>query len=257
MARVYSVYGLETLPLIKEGTDLAKLIVEASEKEKVGIDDGDILVVGHKIVSKAEGRVIQTSKIKPRKKAVELAFKHGRTPGFVEGILREAREILSVWDQTFIVKDWRGWVCVNAGIDISNVSRGDSFLMLPENPDASADSIRKGIQNLTGKSVGVVITDTYSRPLRRGMVDFTVGLAGVKVFEDYRGKHDLFGKILKSKFVARADELAAAAELVLGQGDEGVPVAVVKGLASLLSDDHSGSNELIMDREEDMYSGVV
>jgi coenzyme F420-0:L-glutamate ligase/coenzyme F420-1:gamma-L-glutamate ligase len=159
-----------------------------------------------------------------------------------------------------VVEDKRGWVCLNAGVDKSNVSsEGDLVSLLPADPDDSAKKIRRGIMRLTGKKVGVIICDTYSRPSRRGQVEFAIGVSGVRVFKDYRGEKDLFGYVLQVKNVAMIDELSCAAELLMGQGNEAMPVAIVKGLkrVELCAESEASIKELQLAEHEDFFEGTL
>jgi len=234
------IIGLEDFPIVHKGDDLGLLIVEAAKKNNIEISDGDIIVVSSKIVSKAEGRVIELSKVKPSPKAFEIAKITGKDPRLVEVILKESIKVVKAVRGHLIVATKQGIVCANAGVDKSNVAGTPEVVaLLPENPDESAERIRTRIRKLTGKNVVVVITDTYGRPLREGHINMAIGVSGLKVFKDYRGKEDLFGYVLRVKRIAIADEIASAAELVMGNGAEGIPVAIIKGLKYETSDNAS------------------
>ena len=225
------IIGLEGFPEIKKGDDIGDLIVSIAEKNGVGIEDGDIIVVKSKIVSKAEGRIVNLNKVNPSPDAMRLAEITGKDPRLVEVILWETIEVVKATRRHLIVKNKQGMVCANAGVDRSNVAgRSDIVILLPEDPDESARKIVEKIRELTGKKVAVIITDTYGRPLRNGQVDMAIGLYGIKPFKDYRGKLDLKGYRLRVKRIALADELAATSELVTGNGSEGIPVAIIRGL---------------------------
>jgi len=212
--------ALEEFPLIKPGDDIAKIIVETARKNGLKLEDGDTIAIAQKIFSKAENRIVRLRSIVPSKKAEEIAKITGKSPKFVELVLRETKKIMKASREILLVEDKRGLICINAGIDKSNVEGRGNFTLLPENRDGSAQKCRLEIKKLTGKNVAVVICDTYSRPFRRGQVNFAIGVAGIKLFKDYRGKEDLFGQILKVKNVAVIDEIAAAAELLMGQAKE-------------------------------------
>lgn len=256
MVRKVTVFGLEGLPLIRENDDLASLIVSAARKNSVKIEDNDIFVVAQKVVSKAEDRVVQLNKVKPSNKALEIAEATGRDPRIVELVLLESKRVLKASRQTLIVEDKRQIVNINAGIDKSNVNGATSYSLLPLDPDRSANRLRLRLARLTGKKVGVIVSDTTSRGFRRGQVNYAIGLAGVTPFVDYRGTTDLFDHVLQVKFSAVADELASAAELVMGQGKEAIPVAVVKGLESLASLENHSSRDLVIGEEEDLFRNV-
>lgn len=250
------VVGLEGLPLVKTGDNLAKLIIETAGKENIPINNGDIVVIAQKVVSKANGRVTQLRTVRPSKTANEVAKITSRDPRFTELVLKEAKEIVKASQESLIVENKRGLICINSGIDKSNVSGADSYALLPEDPDASARKMRAQIMQLIGKKVAVIICDTYSRPFRKGQVEFAIGLAGVNPFKDYRGKRDLYDYTLKVKKVAIADELASAAELVMGQGDEGIPVVIVKNVKRAELNGTFSAESLNISREEDLFKGA-
>lgn len=254
--RRISILGLEGFPLIRAGDDLAELIVSTANNNEVEIEDGDVVIVTQKVVSKAEDRVVQLDTVEPSKKALEIAAKTGRNPRLVELVLRESKRFLKASEEIIIVEDKREIVNINAGIDKSNVRGADSYALLPVDPDESARGLRSRLRKLTGRNVSVIISDTYSRAFRRGQVNFAIGLAGMSPFFDYRGTEDLFGYVMQVKFAAVADELASAAELVMGQGKEAIPVAVVKGLNRLTPCEDSSSKDLVISQKEDLFRNV-
>lgn len=246
--------ALEGFPLIKPGDNIAKIIVETAKKNGLEIEDGDIIVIAQKIFSKAEGRIVNLKEVVPSEEAKKIAERTGKSPKFVELVLREAKEVVKASSEILIVEDIRGLVCINAGIDKSNVEGESNFVLLPEDPDLSAEKCRSEIKRLTGRNVAVIICDTYSRPFRRGQVNFAIGLAGIKPFKDYRGKKDLYGYVLKVKNVAVVDEVAAAAELLMGQAEEATPVVIFKGLSGLLEFcEKSSAKELKIGKSEDLF----
>ncbi|MEM3579874.1 MAG: coenzyme F420-0:L-glutamate ligase [Candidatus Bathyarchaeia archaeon] len=250
----FKAIALEGFPLIKPGDNIAKIIAENAEKNGLKIEDGDVIVIAQKIFSKAEGRIVNLKEIVPSKEAMEIARKTGKSPKFVELVLREAKEVIKASSEILLVEDNRGLVCINAGIDKSNIEGESNFALLPEDPDASAEKCRKEIRKLTGKNVAIIICDTYSRPFRRGQVNFAIGLAGIKPFKDYRGKRDLYGYILKVKNVAVVDEIAAAAELLMGQAEEATPVVIFKGLKDVVEFcEKSSAKELKIRKDEDLF----
>ena len=250
--------ALEDFPLIKPGDDIAKIIVETARKNGLKLEDGDIIAIAQKIFSKAENRIVRLREVVPSKKAEEIAKITGKSPKFAELVLRETKKIMKASREILLVEDKRGLICINAGIDKSNVEGRGNFALLPENPDRSAQKCRLEIKKLTGKNVAVVICDTYSRPFRRGQVNFAIGVAGIKLFKDYRGKEDLFGQILKVKNVAVIDEIAAAAELLMGQAKEATPVVIFKGLNSVAEFCEKCSiNELRISSEEDLFRNTL
>ncbi len=257
MAGSLEIIPLTGLPLIRPGDMLAALIVETTKRLRIGIRQGDVLVIGQKVVSKSEGRLVDIDQVRPSPKAYELSKRTGRTPGFVELVLRDASKVVRADKSAFIVRTKHGWTCLNAGVDKSNVKGSLTFAVLPENPDASAQRIRKLIERLTGRTVGVIITDTHSRPFRLGQVEETIGIAGLNPFVDYRGSRDLFGYELRFKNVAVADEIAGAAELVMGQGREAIPAAIVRGLRRVRFQERARSSGLVVSRWEDLFRGTL
>jgi len=254
------VIGLDGFPLVGVGDDLARMIVESAEKNGTPIRDGDILALSQKIVSKAEGRLARLSDVVPSEKAKKIAALTDKDARLVELVLHETRMILKAIPGFLIVKDKRGWICLNAGIDRSNVSSAtDLYTLLPVNPDESAKRIHHEISRLTAKKIGVIICDTFSRPFRRGQTEFAIGISGVKAFKDYRGEKDLFGHVLHVKNVAIIDELACAAELLMGQGNEGVPVAIIRNLkrVELCDESSSSTKEIHLAMHEDFFEDAL
>jgi coenzyme F420-0:L-glutamate ligase/coenzyme F420-1:gamma-L-glutamate ligase len=254
----FTAIALEGFPLVDSGDNIAELIMKVSLKNDLKIEDGDIIVVAQKIFSKAENRVVKLKEVFPSERAIEIAKETGKSPRFVELVLEETESVLKATREVLLVKDKRGLVCINAGIDKSNVEGRGKFALLPENPDASAEKCRQEIRKLTGKNVAVIICDTYSRPFRRGQVNFAIGLAGIKPFKDYRGKEDLFSQTLKVKNVAVADEIAAAAELLMGQAKEARPVVIFKGLKDFVEfSENCSIKELQISSEEDLFKDAL
>ena len=256
MVKKVSIFGLEGISMIKSGDDLTSLIVLAAKNNGVKIEDGDVLVVAQKVISKAEDRVVQLDTVKPSEKALKIAKATRRNPRLVELVLRESKRFLKASRQILIVEDQREIVNINAGIDKSNIKGANRYALLPIDPDESARHLRSRIKKLTGKNVGVIISDTYSRAFRRGQVNFAIGLSGIDPFVDYRGTEDLFGYVMQVKFSAVADELAGAAELVMGEGKEAVPVVIVKGLNRINFNDSSSFRDLVIDEKEDLFKNV-
>jgi coenzyme F420-0:L-glutamate ligase/coenzyme F420-1:gamma-L-glutamate ligase len=254
----FTAIALQGFPLIKPGDNIAKAIVETAEKNGLCLEDGDVLVIAQKIFSKAEERVVKLKETVPSKIAREIAKTTNKSPKFVELVLGETKDVLKASQEVLLVRDKRGLVCINAGIDKSNVEGKGNFALLPEEPDRSAQRCRTEIKKLTGKNVAVVICDTYSRPFRRGQVNFAIGLAGINPFKDYRGKEDLFGQILKVKNIAVADEIAAAAELLMGQGKEAMPVVIFRGLNGVVGFcEKCRTIDLSISSEEDLFKDTL
>ncbi len=222
----------------------------------MGLRTGDVVVVGQKAVSKAEGRLVDIEHVQPSKKALKIGKKTGRHPGFVQVVLQDARKVVKADKEALIVTTRQGWTCLNGGVDKSNVQGPMIYALLPRDPDASARRLRARIRLLTGRNVGVIITDTHSRPFRRGQVEETIGIAGLNPMVDYRGRRDLFGYQLRFKNVAVADELASAAELVMGQGREATPVAIIRGLKRIRFQERATSRGLMVGEHEDLFRGT-
>lgn len=243
---------VENLPLIAEGENLAEIIIQAAEKQGTPIEEKDIIVVTHKIVSKTEGQTLSLDTVVPSEAAKQIAISTGKEPAFVQAVLNETSEIVRIGPNSIITENKNGIICANAGIDKSNVGGETNVVLLPENPDKSAKEIRDDIRRLTNHEVAVIISDTHGRPLRMGEINVAIGVAGIKPTRDRRGEKDLFGYILRVKQTAVADELASAAELVIGQANEGVPVAIVRGYSYQVAENASAKS-LIRPKEADLF----
>jgi len=246
------IIAVEKMPVIKKGDDIAKFITHAAEKQNTPIKEKDIIVITHKIVSKAEGDIVNVDNFSPSKQAWEIAENTGKEPAFVELVLRETKEIVRLGPNSIITETNNGIVCANAGLDKSNIEGERNIALLPRNPDASAQKIRKEITRRTGCDVAVIISDTHGRPLRMGETNIAIGVAGIKPIRDRRGEKDMFGYVLKVKQTAIADELASAAELVIGQASEGIPVAIVRGYSYKPAEKVS-TRELTRPKEADLF----
>lgn len=250
---------LQNIPIIRQGDNLADILLKSLQESELDLDDDDILVLAQKIVSKSEGRMVNLADVRMSTAAIDLAPIVDKDPRLIELILRESKEVLRVRKGVIVVEHKLGFVCANAGIDHSNVmgekedEEQDEFvLLLPENPDASARRLRDEIKRKTGKTVGVMIIDSHGRAWRNGTVGVCIGLSGIPALIDERGWEDLFGYTLKATIVGVADELAAAASLVMGQAAEGTPVVHVRGFPYPL--DEGGSlKDLIRPKDMDMF----
>jgi coenzyme F420-0:L-glutamate ligase/coenzyme F420-1:gamma-L-glutamate ligase len=232
---------LKGIPYIRHGDNLADIVLTSLHENNLTLQTGDILVFAQKIVSKSEGRAVNLETIQPSPRAMELAGRTEKDPRVVELILRESREILRTRVGAIIVEHNLGFVCANAGIDHSNVAgpgdaTGEWVLLLPEDPDRSAVGLRDEIKSKTGMRIGILIIDSHGRAWRNGTVGSAIGIAGLPGLEDLRGKPDLFGYTLQVTLVGVADELAAAASLMMGQAAEGTPVVHVRGFPYPLRD---------------------
>lgn len=244
---------LPNIPLIRPGDNLAEFLLNSLRETEIDLQDGDILVLAQKIVSKAENRLVDLASVSPSAAALELAEKTGKDPRIAELLLQESNQILRARMGTAIVEHRLGFVCANAGIDQSNVGgEGHEWaLLLPENPDGSADEIRAALETASGKRLGVMIIDSHGRAWRLGTVGVAIGLSGLPGLVDERGWNDLFGYTLKITIVAAADELAAAASLVMGQAAEGTPAVHVRGFPYPLRE--GSLKELLRPKEQDMF----
>lgn len=240
------------LPLVEPGTPLAETIATSMDKAGVEPEDGDILAVAQKIVSKAEGRLVALGDIEPSPAARNLAAEIDKDARVVELILRESRRVIRHRPGMVIVEHRLGIIMANAGIDRSNVAGpGETVLLLPEDPDASAAAMKRSLEARLGVRLGVLITDSVGRPWRLGTTGIAIGCAGVPVLEDLRGDLDLFGRVLEVSEVATADAVAAAAGLLMGEAAEGSPVVLIRGLGAGASS--QTARAVLRPAEEDLF----
>lgn len=250
--RELTLTALPGIPEVAPGADLAALLHEAVGRAGRRLEAGDVLVIAQKIVSKAEGRLVRLADVTPGARARELARTADRDPRLVELILRESREVLRVKPGVIIVEHRLGHVMASAGIDQSNVpGTEESALLLPEDPDASARRLRDALHRRAGVAVGVVINDSFGRAWRNGVAGAAIGVAGMPALVDQRGRADRDGRTLRVTQVAAADELAAAASLVMGQADEGLPAVLARGFP--YPGRESAATELMRARAEDLF----
>jgi coenzyme F420-0:L-glutamate ligase / coenzyme F420-1:gamma-L-glutamate ligase len=243
--------GLDGIPEVRPGDDLPALIVDAIHASDLDLADADVLVVTQKIVSKAEGRLVELASVEPSAFAAEWAERWGRDPRQVELVLRESASIVRMAPGGLIISRTRhGLVCANAGVDVSNVGGGEVAALLPLDPDASARAIRHGIGAALGVPPAVVISDSFGRPWRNGIVNVAIGSAGIEPLLDLRGTPDAAGREMQATVIAVADQLASAADLVGGKVD-GRPVVLARGFAWRSSE--AGASVLVMERERDLF----
>lgn len=247
---------LEGIPLIAPGDDLVDVIIRSLELSKVELVDDDIIILAQKIVSKAEGRLVKLAAVTPSRHAEDLAKKTEKDARLIELVLQESSEVLRYRPGVIIVEHKRGFVCANAGIDHSNVLGDDQnsdewVLLLPIDPDSSAEVLRRGLEEISGKSLGVMIIDSHGRAWRLGTVGVVIGISGVPGLVDLRGEKDLFDYELRVTQVGAADELAAAASLLMGQAAEMTPVVHARGFPYQLRD--ANLNELLRPKEQDLF----
>lgn len=246
--RELRVVGVTGIPEVTEGTAVGEEIAARAE-----LLEGDVIVVSQKIVSKAEGRVRELSGVEPGEEAHQLAAELGKEPSLVELILTESKEVLRAERSVLITETRHGFVCANSGIDSSNLPRAGTVALLPEDPDASARSIRAEIQTAADVLAAVIVSDSFGRAWRLGQAEVAIGCAGIAPLDDWRGRTDSGGRELEATLIAIADEAAAAADLVRDK-TSGVPAAIVRGLARFVSsDDGPGAQSLRRPRGEDLF----
>lgn len=246
--------GLKEIPLVKKGDNISELIAEALGKQEISLENGDILLIAETLISKAEGNIIVLEDIVPSDEAVEIAEKSGKDPKLVEAIIQESNEVVEVGPDFVITETKHGFVCANSGIDESNVEEGLATPM-PVDSDKSADEIRSFLEDKFGLQLAVIITDTQGRAFRNGAVGVAIGCSGINPLWRRVGEKDLYGRELQTTEVATGDELAAAASLLMGQANEGVPVVVVKGFDGFdtLRNTDCGISPLLRPKEFDVF----
>jgi len=244
------IVGVTGLPEIAPGDDIAALVLDAVMAQGTPLLDGDVLVVTQKVVSKAEGRLVELRTVEPSEMAREYAHRWGKDARQVEVVLREASRIVRMDRGVLIVETKHGFVCANAGVDASNTGRPGFVTLLPEDPDASAERIRAEVERRTGVRVSVIISDSFGRPWREGIDQVALGVAGLLPLRDYTGQADPDGYELRVTQVALADEMAAAAELVMGKLDR-IPVAIMRGYA--VPPGAGSGRQLLREPEKDLF----
>jgi coenzyme F420-0:L-glutamate ligase/coenzyme F420-1:gamma-L-glutamate ligase len=252
--RAVTLVAVPGIPAIRPGDDLARILGDALEAAALRPRQGDVLVVTHKIVSKAEGRYVSLAAITPSPRARELAAATGKAPALLQVIMSESREVLRFRPGLIIVEHRLGMVIANAGVDQSNVPHdddGERVLLLPKDPDASSAALRAALEERFGERLAVVVSDSVGRAWRNGVVGLALGAAGLPALRDLRGAPDLEGRALRVTQVGLADEIASAAELLMGEGDEGLPAVLVRGLE--WQDPALPAAALVRDRESDLF----
>lgn len=250
MSNPIELIPVKGLPLIKRGDDITSLILDQIDKTSLSLEKNDILIITHSIISIAEGSVYHLEEIETSELARKISTKTGQKPERIEVAIRESREIVRE-SPVFITKTKQGIITDYSGIDASNAPQG-TLIALPENPDISAMDIHQRVTSRTGFCVPVIITDTQGRPWRKGAVNLAIGVAGMSPFTRNAGKKDLYGRDLQSSLVCIADELAAAAELVMGQANEGIPVVIIRGMEVECVE--GTATQIIRSNEEDLFS---
>lgn len=251
-----ALFALHDMPEVHPKDDLVDIICGGLRREGIKLQNGDVVVVTQKIVSKAEGCLIDLNTVEPSAKALEVAATTGKDPRLVEVILNESRGIVRRREGLLIMETHHGWICANAGVDRSNIATADAevVLTLPVDPDASAERLRAGLRAACGAGgmcpeIAVIITDSHGRAWRTGTVNLAIGVAGMDPIADFRGQSDRFGYQLRVTMVARADELAAAAGLVSGQAAEGLPVVIIRGASWPRGEGHAVDMQRAVERD--------
>ena len=246
--------ALPHIPLIQRGDDLAAIILRGLRDANLTLEEGDVLVLAQKIVSKAEGRMVRLSEVIPSPRATALAAECGKDARFCEVVLWDTREVLRVRDGLIVVETTHGWVCANAGIDRSNVAPHDAeewVLRLPEDADRSAGELRERLRAAASRDIGIIINDTHGRAWRNGATGVAIGVAGLPAVEDLRGRTDLFGYHLQVTTIGLADQIASAGSLLQGQADEGRPIIHVRGVPR--SNGEGSAREIVREKELDLF----
>ncbi|ACI92139.1 putative F420-dependent oxidoreductase [Afipia carboxidovorans OM5] len=254
MVKSVTYTALPGLPLVEPGDDLGNIIAEGVRRAEIVVADGDIFVIAQKIVSKAENRYVDLNEIVPSAQALELAKTVGKDPRHIEVVLSESTEVVRFRQNVMIVAHRLGFVMANAGIDESNIAHDDGkarVLLLPKDPDASGEMLRQQLQRTFGVKIGVIINDSFGRPWRNGVVGVAIGSAGIPSLQSMIGAPDLFNRAMRVTEIAIADELAAAASLVMGQAAEGLPVVHIRGFHSEAA--HSPASVLARPKAQDMF----
>jgi coenzyme F420-0:L-glutamate ligase/coenzyme F420-1:gamma-L-glutamate ligase len=250
-------HGIRVIPLrmlrdVKPGDRLYRLVLRALISNKVTLENGDIIVIAQKIVSKAEGQIVRLNSLTPSSFAMQLAEAYKKDPRLTELIIRQSKSIVRISNGIIISETRHGFICANAGVDQSNVINSkETALLLPDDPDASAKQIMHKLKEKTHKEIAVVITDSFGRPFRNGQTNVAIGLAGMVPIKSYIGEEDMYGKKLKVTEIATVDEIASAAELVMGKS-KGIPVVVIKGF-DFVKSENASIYELIREREKDLF----
>lgn len=246
--------GLENIPIVDDSDDISVIIKDAINKQGCMLEHGDIILIAETLISKAEGNFIKLDDLQPSDEALDLAEKCQKDPKVVEAILQQSNEVIRVGPKFIITETRQGFICANAGIDESNVGEGLAT-PIPVNPDRSAFEIREFLENEFGEEIAVIITDTQGRAFRFGAIGTAIGCSGISPLWKRVGEKDLYGRELETTEIATADELSAAASLIMGQADEGLPVVIIRGFSNFdgLRNVDSTIDDLIMPKEFDVF----
>ena len=253
--------GLANIPLIKKGDNISKIIIKGLLTNNISLDDGDLIVIAQSIISKSNGRIRNLKEITPSDKAIKLynkitpkSKKYGlpvKTPELIQAIIEESSKIIKA-EHVLITETNHGFICANAGIDKSNVEGIDNITLLPKNSDKEAEKIRFSLKNSINKNVGVIITDSFGRPFRVGSVGVAIGISGIKAILDKRGEKDLFGHELQTTIIGQVDNIASAAQLIMGETDDGIPIVIIKGYKFEITNSATVQT-IIREKEYDLF----
>ena len=247
------IQALKEFPLIQPGDNLSSIILESCKHNKFILEDDDIIVIAQKVVSKSENRYKNLLEIKPSKQATNLALSLNRDPAFIQLILNESNEIISTDKNVIIVEHKLGFININAGIDRSNIPENKNLvLLLPEDPSSSSQKIYEDISSKIKKNISVIITDSMTRPYRSGVMNFALASTNIQSLIDLKGEKDIYGNILQATEIAIADELAAASGLLMGQGNDGMPIVIIRGF-DRTQYSKNDAFDLIVKKEDDLY----
>ena len=256
--------GVKNVPFIQKGDNIANIIVKSLKNDGIFLKEGDVIVIAQSIVSKSQGYVKDLKKIIPSKQAHQIYEKikakskgfevSTKSPELIQAIIDESKDIIKT-EHVIIVETLHGFICANAGIDKSNIEGQDKVTLLPEDPDKDAEEIRMNIKELTNQNVAVIISDSFGRPFRRGAVGIAVGISGIDAVLDMRGSKDLFGRTLETTIVGQIDNLASAAQLIMGEADEGLPIVIIRGYKFEFSE-QSNIKHILRDKSTDVFRTV-
>lgn len=247
-------FGLNEIPLVVKGDNIAKLILSALKKQQISLENGDIILIAETLISKGEGNIINLNDITASEHSIEIAKQCKKDPKLVEIIIDESNEVVAIGPDFIITETKQGFVCANSGIDESNVDNGLAT-PIPKNPDKSAKRIREYLEKEIKKEIAVIVTDTQGRAFRNGAVGVAIGCSGISPLWVRIGEKDLYGRELETTEIATADELAAAASLLMGQADEGIPVVIIRGFSNFnqLKDNKSTIKPLLREKKYDVF----
>jgi len=261
MTKKIKLFGLKNIPSINKGDDIAQIICNSCKKEDFNLRDGDIILIAQTIITKSLGRIKDLSEISPSKKAYDIYNKVKplanaknipiKTPELIQVILDESKKILKA-EHVIITETKQGFICANAGIDKSNIKGETKIGLLPKNSDLEAQKIRKKIQEITGKKIAVIITDSFGRPFRIGSVGVALGVAGIRPIKDQKGKKDLYGHTLQSTIIGQIDNLASSAQLLMGEANEGLPIVIIRGY-KFEHDENVNISSIVRELETDLF----